>query len=172
MLDNQLDSIRKNFSKYLDSLGLSAKTHKNYRSDLSHFTGWIILKVRSFGSYVETLSEAVPFINHDIAIEYKNFMLENSIPEKTVNRRLSTLRHLSRFLHSTEMIDSDFMEGVENATKAKVAKSTVEPMVTEFRAYLEKEKVSANTIKNYLSDIRQFLVWLESNQPNLTNKTN
>jgi len=163
MLENELDSIKKNFSKYLESLGLSAKTHKNYRSDLQHFTGWVILKVRSFGSYVETLTEVVPFLSNDLTVEYKNYLLENSVPDKTINRRLSTLRHLSRYLLSTGMIDSDFMNGIENATKVKKAKSTIDPIISEFRSFLEEEKVSPNTIKNYLSDIHQFLVWLETN---------
>lgn len=169
MLENQLDSATKNFLKYLDSLGLSPKSHKNYKSDLSHFTGWLILKIRSFGSYVENLAEAIPFVNKDLASEYKNYMLANSISSKTVNRRLSTLRHLSRHLVSSQVINLDFMNGIENISQGKPKRTTTIPMIEDFRQYLEAEKVAPNTIKNYLSDIRQFLLWFEQNDSRFTN---
>jgi site-specific recombinase XerD len=145
------------FNKYLSNLGISPKSHKNYRSDISHFTSWLILKVRSFGSYIETLAEGVPFLNNNLAHEYKNYMLENKVSLKTVNRRLSTLRHLSRFLVAGQIIDTDFVSGIENATEFKKV-----DMVDEFKSYLESEKISKNTVKNYISDVKQFLSWLES----------
>jgi site-specific recombinase XerD len=163
MLDSKLDSVKINFIKYLDSLGLSSKSHKNYRSDLNHFVAWAILKMRSFGSFIENLTEAVPFLNPDIAKEYMSFMKLNNSPEKTINRRLSTLRHLSRFLTASQIIDSDFMSQIENISHATKAKPQIDPIIKQFRAQLEAEKVSPNTIKNYLSDVRQFLSWLEAN---------
>lgn len=167
MPEKQLDSIKKEFVKYLESLGISPKSHKNYRSDLSHFIGWAILKIRSFGSYVESLSEIVPFLTLDLAKNYKNYMTENSVPNKTINRRLSTLRHLSRFLTATQIIDLDFMSGIENVgigAKEKSPVTNYNLVINDFRAFLEAEKVSHSTIKNYLSDIKQFMSWLESNQ--------
>jgi site-specific recombinase XerD len=163
MPEKQLDSIKTEFVKYLDSLGLSPKSHKNYRSDLTHFIGWALLKIRSFGSYAESLSEIVPFLNKELAHEYKNYMTENSTPSKTVNRRLSTMRHLARFLVATQIIDADFMLGVENIGFGIKKRPVTTPVVEDFKAFLEAEKVSPNTVKNYLSDIKQFMTWLETN---------
>ncbi len=165
------DSAKYNFVKYLDSLGLSPKSHKNYRSDLSHFAGWVILKIRSFGSYVETLTETVPFLSQSLAQEYKSYMTENNIPNKTINRRLSTLRHFGKSLLVSELIDADFTTGIENVSEKKILKLNTTPIISEFGSYLEAEKISKNTIKNYLSDTRQFLAWLEAN-PHLTNSNN
>ena len=161
------DNTKNSFLKYLENLGISPKTHKNYRSDLAHFNGWLILKVRSFGSYIETLSEAIPFLNQGLSHEYKSFLIENKIPAKTINRRLSTLRHLARFLLTSQAVDRDFMKGIENINESGNARLEVSSLVEDFRAHLEAEKVSQNTIKNYLSDVKQFLTWLESN--NLSN---
>ena len=170
MPEKQLDSIKKEFVKYLDSLGISPKSHKNYRSDLSHFLGWAILKIRSIGNYAESLSEVVPFLSASLCTEYKNYMTENSAPPKTVNRRLSTLRHLARFLTATQVVDSDFMSGIENISSRLKKKPGVDPMISDFRSYLEAEKVSPNTIKNYLSDIKQFMAWLENNREILNSR--
>lgn len=164
MIDFKLDSTQSDFLKYLSSLGLSQKSFKNYKSDLNHFTAWAILKIRSFGSYAENLTEITPFLGSKFAREYMTYMSENSFPKKTVNRRLSTLRHLSRYLLLSQIIESDFMSEIENISEAKTKRSAVLPVVNEFRGYLVKEKVSPNTIKNYISDVRQFLTWLEQNQ--------
>lgn len=171
MLQNHIDSIKQNFSEYLINLGLSPKSHKNYKSDLSHFSGWIILKVRSFGSYIESLTEAVPFLSKEIAAEYKNFMIENAIPVKTINRRLSTLRHLSKFLLFSQNLDHNFMEGIENISQTVKRKLSQGPIIDDFRGYLEGQKVSGSTIKNYVSDVGQFLTWLETNQRILNSKS-
>ncbi len=170
MLTNSIDSTQKNFLKYLDTLGLSPKTHKNYRSDLNHFIDWLILHIKSMGSYVDTLTETVPFLNKDIPLKYKSFLTENNTPIKTINRRLSTLRHLTRYFVISNLITTDIMEDIENISSGnKVIKNISAPIVDAFRMHLETEKVSKNTVKNYVSDIRQFLSWLEkTNSSNLT----
>lgn len=163
MPEQNSDLVKKEFIKYLSSLGLSPKSHKNYRSDLNHFLSWSILKVKSFGAYFESLTEIVPFLNHNLGCEYKQYMIANSTPAKTMNRRLSTLRHLSRYLVSSQNFDIDFMKDIENISFVNKQKSTIDPIVEDFRSYLETEKVSKNTVKNYVSDIRQFLTWIEAN---------
>lgn len=168
MPDKNLDQIKKYFFNYLNSLGISAVSFKNYRSDIGHFIAWAILKIRSYGSYVESLTDIVPFLKNNLGIEYKSYMIENSVPAKTLNRRLSTLRHLSKFLLQSRMIENDFTSGIENLSSNPGRKSSVSPVFNDFKTYLEGEKVSANTIKNYLSDIRHFLAWLENNNQPLT----
>lgn len=164
MYENRLDSAKKNFVKYLESLGISPKSLKNYKSDLSHFAAWLIVKVRDFGSYIDTLSEAIPFLSDAIALEYKDHMVTSSVPSKTINRRLSTLRHFSRSLVASQLTDTDFAVNLENISSSKVVKHDSTPLISEFGTYLEAKKISKNTIKNYLSDTRQFLSWLESKQ--------
>lgn len=163
MLQDKADFIKIKFTEYLVSLGISSKSYKNYRSDLSHFTEWIKLRLKSLGSYVDSLSESIPFLSQDIAKEYKKFMFENKVPVKTINRHLSTLRHLSRYLVSSQNLEADFMKGIENIPSGSIKKSTIEPIVDDFRSYLENQKVSKSTVKNYVSDIRQFLTWIETN---------
>jgi site-specific recombinase XerD len=162
MIQNSEDFIKQKFAEYLTNLGISPKSHKNYRSDLSHFNGWLILKIRSIGSYIESLTEAIPFLSPELAKEYRSYMQENKIPVKTINRRLSTLRHLARYLASSQTLDTDFMNGVENIAMNPRKRTSMGPIVENYRSYLEAQNVSKNTVKNYVSDIRQFLAWIES----------
>ena len=150
------DSVKKDFFKYLTSRELSLKSFKNYKSDISHFIAWAMLKIRSFGSYVESLTEIVPFLSDKFAVEYRHFMVQNGVPVKTVNRRLSTLRNLSRFLFQSHTLDSDFTKDLKNIGTSPKNRRKGSPVTNDFKSYLEEQKVSPNTIKNYLSDVRHF----------------
>ncbi len=156
------NELSKSFFEYLKSLGVSKKTHKNYRSDLSHFSGWLLFRLRHWGVVAESLTEAIPFLDTKLASEYKAFLTGNKVAKKTINRRLSTLRHLARFLTATQILDFNFMDGITNISSK--APSSDYPFITQFEKHLEAEGISKNTIKNYLSDIKQFISWLEENQ--------
>jgi site-specific recombinase XerD len=160
--------IKQKFLDYLKDLGISPKSHKNYRSDISHFSGWFLLIIRKWGVVTSEFSEAIPFINQKSATEYKLFLIKNKVADKTINRRLSTLRHLSRFLTASQILDFDFMEGITNLSL--VSSSDTYPLLPQFEKYLSKEKASNNTIRNYVNDVKQFLAWLESKttQPQTT----
>jgi len=166
--NDQKDRIILNFFEYLKNINLSNKTYKNYKSDINHFTGWFILRLRAWGITAEKLSETVPFITNKTAHEYKLYLVDNNISINTINRRFSTLRHLAKFLTEIQILDFDFTQNVENISSLK--KTDINPLVINFQKHLEAERVSKNTVKNYVSDVKQFLTWLEAN--NETHSTN
>jgi site-specific recombinase XerD len=90
-------------------------------------------------------------------------MVDNAIKTKTINRRLSSFRRLSRFLTENGILDSDYMNGIRNVgigIPVKMQKISLD-IVEEFRkSLLEEDKASENTAKNYASDVRSFLVWM------------
>lgn len=153
------------FLKYLSEKKLSSISLKNYKSDFNHFASWVIMKVRTYGTNVETLEDAIPFLSASIAVEYKQYLEKNNIPLKTINRRLSTLRSLSKFLKEGLYCDFDFMAGIENKHDQKATKDiTLQPIINDFKAFLASQEISEATIKNYISDINQFAQWLEKKQ--------
>lgn len=158
------EKFLKSFFEYLGKRGISPNTLKFYKSDLSHFTGWMMLKARTWGIFAETVIEIIPFINKKLAQEYRHFLVQNHVPFKTINRRLSTLRHLARFLLLSQIVNFDFMNGISNISTVTNDSTSIHPLLAEFEKKLEAEKVSKNTVKNYVSDIRHFINWLESNK--------
>lgn len=157
--------LYKQFENYLLLLKISSKSLKNYKSDVNHFLNWAASKLKELGSYVNNLEELTPFLDRSIVSNYIDSLKSNSIPVRTINRRLSTLRHLSKFLTSVEALDSDFTLGIRNVNSGESDTSSHEfEILKNFISHLEKEKISKNTIKNYASDIRQFLAWV--NQKN------
>ena len=153
-------NISHKFLKYLTDLGISQKSHKNYRSDLSHFSDWFLVKVRQWGVITSEFSETMPFLNQESAAEYRHFLVTSEVAEKTINRRLSTLRHLSRFLAATQILDFNFMEGITNISQ--VSHSDTYPLLPQFEKHLGENKASNNTIRNYVNDVKQFLAWAEN----------
>lgn len=153
--------LHNDFQNHLLARGITNKSLRNYKSDLSHFLGWAILKLKSYGSYIEDLTELIPFLSPGLAVEYKNFLSENLIPLKTINRRLSTLRHLAKFLIINQILGFNFMDGIQNIGISIRKKTSSSDLIDDFVSHLKDQKISKNTIKNYASDVRQFLTWLE-----------
>ncbi len=136
---------------------VSSSTLKFYKSDFMHFCAWLLLKVRAWGILTDKLEEAVAFLSPKVALEYRHYLVSNETSDKTTNRRLSTLRNLARFLVAADYLHTDFMQGVSNISQIKVVEPT--PVIDEFRKHLAAQKVSENTIRNYVSDINQFIEW-------------
>lgn len=151
------------FLIYLKNLGIADRSLKHYKSDLSNFTIWIIQSARASGMYVESLYEALPLLNPKVGIEYKDYLKSTSNSLKTVNRRLSTVRQLSKFLIQAQVINFDIMKDISNESVVR-KQPTGHSLLILYREHLRKNKVSHNTIKNYLSDIKQFISWIETRQ--------
>lgn len=158
-----------NFENYLlNSIKISKKSLKYYRSDLSHFIGWIFLKIKTLGILADDFNQAVPFLSHDLLDEYKSFLILNKVALKTINRRLSTLRHFSKYLILEDILQFDFMDNIVNVQKEE-SNLLHNHLIKDFSRFLESQKVSQSTSKNYIADINQFISWINNQKSTLTN---
>lgn len=156
-----MDNLTKVFFQYLENLSISKKSLKNYKSDFFHFLGWAELRLRSFGVLVNNLVEVSPFLSHSLATEYKDYLEQNNIRTRTINRRLSTLRHLGKFMASQGITDINFSDKLENVPLVEKKKYEFESLVSGFTNHLVSEGATKSTLKNYVSDIKHFLSWLQ-----------
>jgi len=157
-----MKDLIKSFENYLlDSAKISKKSLKHYRSDLSHFIGWLFLKIKTLGILADDFNQAIPFLSHDLLKEYKSYLISNKVALKTINRRLSTLRHFSKYLVLNNLLQFDFMDKIQNVKKQD-SNILQDHLTKEFSKFLESQKVSHSTSKNYISDIKQFISWINS----------
>jgi len=154
------DIITKKFLENLSIIGLSKNTLKFYKSDLNHFSAWILLKIRNQGISAESLTGAINFINPSLTKEYISYLTKNHVANKTIKRKLSTLRHFSRFLCDERIIENDFV--CDNNNKSQSNQAEAQKLMDNFVSELKHHNVSNNTIKNYLADVRHFLNWMEA----------
>lgn len=153
--------LPKAFKVYLKSQGVSPITVKNYLSDFNHFWGWLVLGLRSHGQSTDSDEAIISQVNSQTIAAYKEFLTGNETPIKTINRRLSTLRRLGDCCLQQGWLTINPARKIKNTLPQKKEAESFEKILNQFRAGLEKEKVSPVTIKNYLSDVRHFLAWVE-----------
>lgn len=158
-----MEKIIKVFEIYLNSQKVSYSSIRNYSVDIRNFLEWFTLHLKT--EQVEFNEEDVSCMASLISKEkielYKNFLLNNRSPVKTINRRLSTIRKFCSFALSQHWLSSNPGKLVTNAgTKPKQEISENEYILDEFKNDLKSEGVSLITIKNYTVDIKQFLEFL------------
>lgn len=141
---------------------------KNYLSDLRHFLGWLTFKIQSNPSLQQSISTSfdqsqfISIINTNIILNYKSYLIENNIPTKTINRRLSTLRKFCSFCISQGWIKENPAKKVSNINLTKKSTSTYpqnkidSDILQQFHQDLIKENLDRSTIKSYLDDVREF----------------
>jgi len=142
------------FKKFLLAENVSPITLKNYLSDLRHFLGWTILKSKAQDKKnFENLSplEFLNKINESLVEEYKNYLVVNAIPAKTINRRLSTLRKFFSFCISQGWLKENPAKKIQNL------KLKIDSIISSFALSLEKENLDQKTIKSYLEVVQEFL---------------
>lgn len=141
----------------------SSLTIKNYLSDLRHFLGWLIFYLKSHQLSIGTIDDLSLQLTPSVINNYKSYLVENKIPLKTVNRRLSTLRKFCSFCISQGWIKENPAKKVSNINLTKKSTSTYpknkinSDILQQFHQDLIKENLDRSTIKSYLDDVREFL---------------
>ena len=152
------------FKNYLIIKKTSPVTAKNYLVDINHFLNWL---AKETGVKYQIVGKAIfGLFTEETLNEYKNNLLACKTPLSTLNRRLSALRKFGDFGQEQEWLKENPAEKIANATKSDLVfisfnEQPNEEILEKFSLHLEKEKVSPITLKNYLSDLRHFLGWLE-----------
>jgi site-specific recombinase XerD len=153
------------FSSYLKIQGVSSVSIRNYRCDLKHFLGWLVLTLK--GHNLPTFeNEEVKLIgyyfNERYVGAYKEFLVSNRLPASTINRRLSTLRSFANYCLTQGYIAINPLINLGNVELASLEeKLPNEDLLSLFQQSLTLEAISSNTIKNYLSDIREYLTFIQ-----------
>jgi len=152
------------FKNYLIIKKTSPITAKNYLVDINHFLNWL---AKETGVKHQIVGKAIfGLFTKETLNEYKNYLLLNKTPLSTLNRRLSALRKFGDFGKGQEWLKENPARKIANATKTtsteiSANRQSNEEILEKFSLHLNKEKVSSITVKNYLSDLRHFLGWLE-----------
>lgn len=151
------------FCKFLLNQGASKKTQRNYRTDLHHFLNWVVLTIPTTTNHLlASTAGLLAVITPELLENYKRLLVENHVPLSTVNRRLSSVRAFCRACQAYGWLNHNPAASLQNLTKEKTKESQLEKILELFRHDLKHEGASKVTIKNYASDVKQFLTWLQN----------
>ncbi|KKQ24141.1 MAG: Collagen triple helix repeat-containing protein, partial [Candidatus Roizmanbacteria bacterium GW2011_GWC1_37_12] len=113
-----LYNLEPQFKKFLTAGNVSPITLKNYLSDFRHFAGWLDFYIKAnpnVGSIHESTLQ--DFINEKMISEYRSYLVENNLPHKSINRRLSTLRKFCSFCISQGWIKENPAKKISNISR-------------------------------------------------------
>ncbi|MFC1627364.1 site-specific integrase [Patescibacteria group bacterium] len=133
---------------------LSPSSIKNYLSDTNHFLTWLTTSLKQ-PNLTPSHITANNIKNYQQALTQTN----PPISQSTINRRLSSLRRFGHFLHTTGLTKTNPTQTLNSIT----LKPTIIKIIKAYASFLKKQKLAPSTIKNYLSDTKQYLLWAQKN---------
>lgn len=149
------------FQRYLAKQNLSAATRKNYVSDVGLF-----LAVLSRELQEDTIQPA--HLNQRVFADYGRSLVGSpdggqvqspdgtaAVNPATAQRHLASLKRFGKWLAQSGRNDAD-PAAVLNSLRID---PTVERLVRDFKNELVRQKLSTSTVKNYVSDVNNYLLW-------------
>lgn len=148
------------FKKYLLAEKVASITQRAYLSDTRFFLKWLysFLKTNHHSEANSDVPSVIGLVNEKILFAYKDYLQSSSVPAKSVNRKFSALRKLGTFCVLQNLRTENIFESLKNISK-QLPFPEVEYHLNEFKNELFKQGNSKITVKNYLSDIKHFLIW-------------
>ncbi|MBW7960152.1 site-specific integrase, partial [Patescibacteria group bacterium] len=105
-------NLEPQFRTFLLAENISPITLKNYLSDFRHFAGWLTTNNKFAISRKEN-ALGLPITSEDIS-NYRSYLYQNNLPQKTINRRLSTVRKFCSFCISQGWLTENPAKGITN----------------------------------------------------------
>ncbi|MDZ7586543.1 MAG: phage integrase N-terminal SAM-like domain-containing protein [Patescibacteria group bacterium] len=130
---------------------ISPTTSKNYLSDVNRFLNFIATAIQE--------AEVQPAHITPAAIKAYTAAAATKLSPSSLNRHLSSLRFFGRFLLNTKLSETDPAQNLTNPT----FDPTLAQIITRYQKYLTTENLAKSTVKNYLSDLKKYLLWARRN---------
>lgn len=130
---------------------LAPSTVKNYLSDTNHFLTWLSQSLQETIIKPEHVTPATcaAYCHH----------LQTASKSATAARRLSSLRQFGAFLAKTGLLEHNPAQNLSPIAPKPVFRSVLH----QFKRHLIKQKLAPSTVKNYLSDVKNYLLWTQKN---------
>ena len=167
------------FQTYLTgSKQLSDSSIKNYVSDINHFFNFLTttlkIKQKTIESKHITLENCQQYEQHLQANNASNTPTPTSntpatttntlsantpatTSTATINRRLSSLRRFGDFLQTTNKLNNNPTQ----ANSSIIQQPNLKQIIDKYQQHLKQQNLSPITIKNYLSDLKIYLLWAQ-----------
>ena len=147
-----MTTLTQEFQSFLSgSKSLTEQSIKNYVSDINIFIDWLAGNLQED----EIRPEHITAVNISA---YRESLNNSRQPLAVKNRYLSSLRRFGDFLFVTKLCPTNPAAHLSNADPAAAATSTKQ-ILAAFKHDLNKQNLNPGTIKNYLSDVKQYLKW-------------
>ena len=138
-------------SKRTDPIAISPSSIKNYVSDINHFLNFVAHSIQ------EPIVQPIHIT--PTAIKAYSAAAANQLSPSSLNRHLSSLRYFGKFLVAARLLETDPAQNLTNPA----FDPTLAQIITRYEKFLTTESLSKSTIKNYVSDLKKYLLWARKN---------
>ncbi|NMB56766.1 hypothetical protein GYA19_02405 [Candidatus Beckwithbacteria bacterium] len=142
--------IKNNYFKWLKEQPLSLNEEEQIKTSLEHFLSWLKtqndqnLNVENFDNYLSLLKT-------------------RSYTKTDIDLISNSLKKFAKFLNEADLDKYDLAQKFEVSTKFQNSNNLgQESIFDQFSKKLSKDKLTQNTIKNYIYDCEQFFAWLNN----------
>lgn len=151
-----LSNLEPVFREYLSAvINLKPISIKNYLSDYRYFAGWFqTYKIPSLDP--QENPKPLDYLDPQIMQEYKDFLIASQTSEKTINRRLSSLRTFCACAVAQGWMSTNPARQISNAY-TQLRKKSAHNELDIFHKHLTQEKLSSGEISTTMQDIHEFL---------------
>lgn len=131
---------------------------KNYVSDLRHFLGWFFFRLKVLGielnqEEITNSTQVTSQINLSRFEEYVDYLRENRIPTKTINRRLSALRKFCSFCVNQGWLKDNPAKKIKNVS----TRPDSGRLLDSYREDLQSKGLEKPQIQAIVADIKEFI---------------
>lgn len=159
-MDNQynLYNFEAKFENYLISQKYGLVTIKSYVSDLHIFLVWLnsVFDIATLGHDESPEYRIAQLLTAQTLHGYFAELASKKTPEKTILRKMSSLRLLCSFCISQQWMHENPVRQIR-ISRISEHKDNPYKLISEFRTYLRELKTADSTVKNYLADIKEFI---------------
>ncbi len=149
------------FHKYLLAENVSSPTVRNYLSDLRHFLGWWEFKLKTNQVVIQSEIQIIDYLNPDYVREYKSYLVDNELPLKTVNRRLSTLRKFCSFCIQQGWMKENSAKQISNH-KSDLLVDHSSQIINSYKHSLQDKPDLKYPVEQSVQDITEFFTIINS----------
>lgn len=137
-----LSNIPDNYAQFLNAeIDLSAVTRRNYLSDVRHFTHWLNAQ-----GFHEPQTNREYLISEEYFLSYVGYLKSVSLPYRSINRKLSSLRNFFDFCLENNLAGENYAKNEANI-KVKTVNNAPKIDLVQF------DEAQQETIQEFISII-------------------
>lgn len=146
----KLQPLTRRFQNFLAGRPLAPATRKNYISDVQQF-------LTRLAQLLQEEAILPAHLTAKVFDDYGRWLNDpkNSINPATARRYLSSLKCFGQWLAGSGLADADPAAGLDR----QAIDPTAGQLVNDFKNELMRQKLSPATVKNYVSDVNNYLIW-------------
>jgi site-specific recombinase XerD len=154
-----VNSLPKDYASFLAQQGLSKGSVRNYVADLNRFTQWFE------STYQTQFNQSL--ISPSSLSQYEKFLSTSQVPKSTLKRHIISLHKFLSWTNPKQSFIRNVSKKIKILSNNYISQTyssllSVNKILSQYSEFLQTQKLSKGSIRNYSADLHRFITWYES----------